>query len=272
MQPATAAPPVPHPDPMPPGRLATWLFLASEVMFFVGLLGVYVIFRSTPANAELFAAHRGSFDATVAGVNTAVLLLSSVAMAVAVDAAWKGRRARAVGGLLAVLLLGGAFLAIKGYEYAAKLTRYTIVATAPPTGTRYAYDGRADRIVRAGDADVTLVGHRAPVGTGFDVHAVAQTDVARLAEGGAEPRGYTIPLAGATWTSYGPWKNVVFASYFALTGAHVAHVLGGLVAVLVLLTRAARGRLKGPAAEYVALYWYFVDGVWVVLFPMLYLM
>ena len=35
-----------HGDPTPPGKVAIWLFLASEVMFFIGILATYIIFRS----------------------------------------------------------------------------------------------------------------------------------------------------------------------------------------------------------------------------------
>ena len=44
-----------HGDPTPPGKVAIWLFLASEVMFFIGLLATYIILRS--GNPKLFAEH-----------------------------------------------------------------------------------------------------------------------------------------------------------------------------------------------------------------------
>jgi hypothetical protein len=163
-------------------------------------------------------------------------------------------------------VLGTAFVGVKSYEYWTKLTRYTVVATDPATKAQHVYDGRAVRPVRPGDADVQIRGRRTTVGAGFNIHTFGPADLPPAGE-----ESFTVPLKGATLTSYGPWKNVVYACYFALTGVPGVHVLGGLVAVAVLLGRAARGRLAGPAVEYVALYWYFVDAVWVVLFPLLYL-
>ena len=39
-------PVISHGDPTPPGKVAIWLFLASEVMFFIAILGSYIILRS----------------------------------------------------------------------------------------------------------------------------------------------------------------------------------------------------------------------------------
>jgi len=35
-----------HGDPTPPGKVAIWLFLASEIMFFIGILGSYIVIRA----------------------------------------------------------------------------------------------------------------------------------------------------------------------------------------------------------------------------------
>ena len=48
-------PVISHGDPTPPGKIGIWLFLASEIMFFVAILGSYVILRS--GSHELFAKH-----------------------------------------------------------------------------------------------------------------------------------------------------------------------------------------------------------------------
>jgi cytochrome c oxidase subunit III len=71
--------------------------------------------------------------------------------------------------------------------------------------------------------------------------------------------------------TYGPWKNIFYACYFATTGVHGLHVLGGIVAIALLLGHAIRGKLLAPHTEYVGLYWHFVDLVWIFLFPLLYL-
>ncbi len=63
-------------------------------------------------------------------------------------------------------------------------------------------------------------------------------------------------------------------SYFITTGAHGAHVIAGLVMLVYLLAKSARGSfLKGDyhTVEHFGLYWHFVDIVWVFLFPLFYL-
>ncbi|MGH8017234.1 MAG: cytochrome c oxidase subunit 3 [Opitutaceae bacterium] len=62
--------------------------------------------------------------------------------------------------------------------------------------------------------------------------------------------------------------------YFALTGLHAIHMVGGLAALGWLLVGVQRGRVTrdDPAAiEITGLYWHFVDCVWVFLYPLLYL-
>ena len=62
------------------------------------------------------------------------------------------------------------------------------------------------------------------------------------------------------------WAN----TYFLLTGFHALHVIGGLVAFLILLPMRLGTRRAG-VLENVGLYWHFVDIVWIFLFPLLYL-
>ena len=67
--------------------------------------------------------------------------------------------------------------------------------------------------------------------------------------------------------------NTFASAFFTMTGFHGAHVLGGLVLLILILYRASRGQFSsrnhvGPAA--VTLYWHFVDIVWVFLFLILY--
>jgi len=68
--------------------------------------------------------------------------------------------------------------------------------------------------------------------------------------------------------------NSFASAFFTMTGFHGAHVLGGLILLLIILYRASRGQFSaqhhvGVAA--VTLYWHFVDVVWIFLFGILYL-
>ena len=95
--------------------LGMWVFLATEVMFFGGLFMAYIANRySYPA---AFAVGSQRLDPLLGGINTAVLLTSSLTMALAVHAAQTERRRALVVFLLATLALGAVFLGIKGVEY-----------------------------------------------------------------------------------------------------------------------------------------------------------
>jgi heme/copper-type cytochrome/quinol oxidase subunit 3 len=69
-------------------------------------------------------------------------------------------------------------------------------------------------------------------------------------------------------------RDIFGTSFFTLTGFHGLHVLLGLIALSVLLVLALRGEFAekhSSAVEAVALYWHFVDWVWVVIFSVIYL-
>jgi heme/copper-type cytochrome/quinol oxidase subunit 3 len=70
-----------------------------------------------------------------------------------------------------------------------------------------------------------------------------------------------------------PGSELFGTTFFTLTGLHAVHVLVGLVLLVVLqAASAARPRRVGNAAwEGIAMYWHFVDVVWVVVFSVVYL-
>lgn len=178
---------------IPSNKLGMWLFLASEVMFFTGLIAAYVVLRmSNPA----WPGPEGHLSAAIGTFNTLILLCSSYTIVMAYDAVLNDHQRRARGFLIATILLGCSFLGIKGYEYAAKFS-----------------------------------------------HGIT------------------------------PGTDVFWSCYFALTGFHALHVLGGIIANLWVFSLALRRRLppsRGYLVELAGLYWHFVDIVWLFLFPLLY--
>src|SRR4051812_22715504 len=89
-------------DPAPAGKVGTWLFLASEVMFFIGILGSCIVLRAQDPHP--FRAHAESLNKPLAGLNARVLILSSPTMALAVDAAQSGNRKKVSACLFVTLL------------------------------------------------------------------------------------------------------------------------------------------------------------------------
>jgi cytochrome c oxidase subunit III len=95
--------------------LGMWVFLAQEVMFFGGLFLAYLIYRHSYPGVFAEASHH--LDVVLGGTNTAILISSSLTMALAVYGAQIGKRAMLVWCLLATMALGLAFLGIKVIEY-----------------------------------------------------------------------------------------------------------------------------------------------------------
>ena len=91
--------------------LGMWIFLATEVMFFGGLFAGYTIYRNLYLPG--FSAGSHMLNVTVGAINTAVLIGSSLTMALAVRAAQLGKRQALVTFLLLTMLLGLAFILIK---------------------------------------------------------------------------------------------------------------------------------------------------------------
>jgi cytochrome c oxidase subunit 3 len=96
--------------------LGMWLFLVTEVMFFGGLFLAYLIYRVW--YPEAWAEGSLDLDIVLGGINTVVLILSSLTMALAVRAAQTGAAPRTtVTWLLLTMALGMTFLVIKFFEY-----------------------------------------------------------------------------------------------------------------------------------------------------------
>jgi cytochrome c oxidase subunit 3 len=106
------------------GTLGMWIFLMTEVMFFGGLFTAYVIYRTRHGGG--FAAASSQLDVTLGAINTAVLIGSSLTMALAVHAAQTGKRKAQVGFLLLTIALGLTFLVIKFFEYKAKFDHHLV--------------------------------------------------------------------------------------------------------------------------------------------------
>ncbi len=70
-----------------------------------------------------------------------------------------------------------------------------------------------------------------------------------------------------------PWGSPLFgASFFSITGLHLLHVTGGVIALVVVGLRYNGGRYKADDLEITGLYWHFVDLVWMFVVPLVYLL
>jgi len=99
--------------------LGMWLFLVQEVLFFGGLFVTYAVYRVLYGHAFVVGSHELSVP--IGTFNTAVLLLSSFTMVLAVAGAQRGNRKMIVWGLILTIFFGCVFLGVKWfYEYAPK--------------------------------------------------------------------------------------------------------------------------------------------------------
>ena len=104
--------------------LGMWLFISQEIMFFGGLFATYLYYRMKHPVAFQLGSHH--LDIGLGGFNTAVLILSSLTMALAVREAQLGRGRRVVGFLASTMVLGVVFLGVKVVEYGQKFRDHLI--------------------------------------------------------------------------------------------------------------------------------------------------
>ncbi len=100
------------------GKLGIWVFLVTEVLFFSGLFCAYVLYRYS--QPEIFVEASEFLDKVLGGINTIVLLFSSLTMAVAVRAAQLNQRKVLIYNLMITMVCAAIFLGVKAVEYSHK--------------------------------------------------------------------------------------------------------------------------------------------------------
>ncbi|MBV9265843.1 MAG: cytochrome c oxidase subunit 3 [Acidobacteriaceae bacterium] len=95
--------------------LGMWTFLITEVLFFGGMFTSYVVYRSI--YPEAFASTSQYMNVALGGTNTAVLICSSLSMAMAVRSAQLSKYRAVVISLILTMIFGTTFLVIKYFEY-----------------------------------------------------------------------------------------------------------------------------------------------------------
>ena len=96
-------------------ELGMWVFLATELLLFGGLFTSYTAFRYY--FPQVFAEASHGLNAIIGTINTAILIVSSLCVALAVYAVKNNQRKKLLFTLSAAIVLGTAFMVLKGYEY-----------------------------------------------------------------------------------------------------------------------------------------------------------
>ena len=214
-----------------------WVFLLTEILFFGGLFVVYMIYRIWYFDA--FAEASRSLSLFWGGLNTAVLIGSSLTMAMAVRCAQTNKRTATVNWLILTMILGTVFLGVKVIEYADKFEHHHV----------------------PGASFVWAADHGAPAEPG--------------AEHAAEPAAATAHRQlSLTPDQLQRTTQLYFSLYFTMTGLHALHMIIGLGLMSVITWMSWKGKFDEhyyTPVEMSGLYWHFVDIVWIFLFPLLYL-
>lgn len=184
--------------------MGMFLFLATEAMLFGGLFVSLLVSRLEHPGAAAEAA--GHLKLWLATGNTALLLTSSLFVALGVHAARQGDRGGLVKGFLAGLLLGAVFLVLKAVEYALDAWEGLMPGVGPPSPLR---DGPAALILDLYFAGTALHAFHMLVGLGLLGWIAARAQIGALPLPG---RRTTPELAGLYWH----FVDVVWAFLFAV--------------------------------------------------------
>jgi heme/copper-type cytochrome/quinol oxidase subunit 3 len=291
---------VQHP-PVTPGKVAMWLFLATEVMFFTGLIGSYIVLRAgSPATAYSNLYSPGT-DLTMLGKTAGVIITSAgpdadKVVAVLHDVAGltheqAEERLHAVPHALVseltkpkaeelekALQAAGAEAEDEPLEtfkwplpYNELTNPLSIDLTAGNTFILICSSVTmvlALSALQRGDKGKCSLFLLATVLIGSTFLGVQVYEYYQLMVGHHYPPG--ISATG----HFRPSVSLFASCFFTMTGFHGAHVFGGVVMLTCIFLQSLRGAYSQnhySPVELVGLYWHFVDLVWIILFTVVYL-
>jgi len=226
-------------------RLGMWMFLATEVLFFSGMFVAYTIYRYWyPAEFQFASSHLIHW---IAGLNTGLLITSSLTMTLAIRSAQLGNKPALIRQLAITALLGSAFMGFKAYEYATDVKEEFV--PGPIFQEAYAHAAAA---IAKNDHDTHLP------------HSPA-VDLAKINAGkSVGDSGYVSPER----------VQLFLCFYYTMTGIHGLHIIVGIGCIVWLIQQAICGKIPREnysTVEVVSLYWHLVDMIWLFLMPLLYL-
>jgi cytochrome c oxidase subunit III len=292
-----------HHSPVTPGKVAMWLFLATEVMFFTGLIGSYIVLRSGSPSTGYSNLYSPTTNLTGLQDTYGVLFKSAGTNPTPIEEAIKEAAPE--------------LSAEEVHELVAEAHEGSLVNRL----TKEKAEALHDRLHALG-AEVKiepLVTHNWPKPydeltnplsinlTAFNTFVLICSSVtmvlalAAIQEGkrakGSFFLGLTV-LIGSIFLSiqimeyyelmigrhyppgisatghFRPSVSLFASCFFTMTGFHGAHVTGGVITLLIIFIQSLRGSYSPThynPVEFAGLYWHFVDLVWIILFTIVYL-
>ena len=267
-----------HHDPststgIPNKKLLMWAFLASDCMFFGALIATHLIYRLHPPSGN--PDPKVVFAPALTSFSTFILLMSSLMMALAVNAIQKGNLKSMRWSLLATILFGCIFLGCQVFEFNEFVHVKHMTITNSILGSTF----------------FTLTGtHGTHVAIGVLWLSLMYIRSFKPASGdrwlGRALLHLLVFAATVVLVMYGTLELVFGAIEGGFNGAMLSHYFGAnflpiVGALLGLVALRWFARPAGPVAfdehnaidvESMGLYWHFVDIVWIVIFTAVYLL
>ena len=257
--------------------IGMWMFLVQEIMFFGGLFTAYLVFRSKYPMA--FAAGSNHLDAFWGGLNTLVLIVSSLTMALTVYYAQKGNRNMQVILILLTMFFGSVFLGVKAIEYSDKYNHGIVPVTGLNKTVKAEHNAEHAEAAKKPCWEVLHGGEEHEYINPHSEFQWSDCSLVKLAQDhnyltAAEKIGY-FSNGEIDADKFRDKVRIFFFLYFVMTGLHALHMVVGLGLMTWLLWSAFKYKYNADyymPVEMSGLYWHFVDIVWIFLFPLLYLL
>jgi cytochrome o ubiquinol oxidase subunit 3 len=268
-----------HHDPstttgIPNKKLLWWAFLASDCMFFGMLISTHLVYRINPPPGT----HEPTqiFDIELTSFSTFILLMSSLMMALAVNAIQRGQVRSMRNSILTTIFFGCIFLGCQVYEFVHFVVDKKMTLTNSLFGSSfYTLTGTHGTHVAIGVLLLGLIYVRsfqsaAPGAGGWG--EFGRTVLHVLAVCAAMALTFIVVVPAAISIVKGEIALGAFLSQ------HLASV-GGLLAAIAVMVWFGRsrqpvdfGERNAIDVEAIGLYWHFVDIVWIVIFTAVYLL
>jgi cytochrome o ubiquinol oxidase subunit III len=261
---------------IPNKKLFMWAFLASDCMFFGSLISVHLIYRlhppvGSPLPKDIFSIELTSFS-------TFILLMSSLLMALAVNAVQKADVKLTRLYLLGTIFFGAIFLGCQVYEFDHFVKDRGLTLNSSILGsTFYTLTGTHGCHVAIGVLWLVLMYIRTFKPANGDTGATPW-----LAKGFLHLVVFAAAIVLSTaavlaFVHVAQAQGLNFGAVQAFVGSHLLLVLGTLASFVGLKVLAGSsgpvdfGAANAMDVESMGLYWHFVDIVWIVIFTVVYL-
>ncbi|HWZ93954.1 MAG TPA: heme-copper oxidase subunit III [Opitutaceae bacterium] len=265
-----------HHDPstttgIPNKKLLMWTFLASDCMFFGCLISTHLIYRLHPPPGN--PSPREIFNPPLTSFSTFILLMSSLLMALAVNAIQRGNVRSMRHMLLGTIFFGCIFLTCQVYEFTDfVMDKHMTITNCILGSTFFTLTGTHGCHVAIGVLWLTLMYIRSFQPADVSTNRLWFGRTLLHIAGFIAAIGLTMYLVldFVHMAQAGTLSGYLGKDALAIAGAIIAYV--GLN--LLTRTRGAVdfGEANAIDVESMGLYWHFVDIVWIVIFTVVYLL